>query len=224
MGGQACIFYGAAEFSRDIDFALLCEAENLERLRVALNQLEARSIAVPPFDLDYLQRGFAIHFRCFHPDCAQLRLDVMSRMRGVAPFEELWNRRTVIALDDEATCNLMGIADLVKAKKTQRDKDWPMITRLVEAHFINFMDNPTSAQIEFWLLEARTPTILQQVASNYPDTRQILLPQRPLLAFWNDLPALETALREEEWREREADRLYWAPLKRELEELRRARR
>ncbi len=32
MGGQACVFYGAAEFSRGTDLAVLAEAE-LERLR-----------------------------------------------------------------------------------------------------------------------------------------------------------------------------------------------
>jgi len=32
MGGQACVFYGAAEFSRDTDLAILAEASNLERL------------------------------------------------------------------------------------------------------------------------------------------------------------------------------------------------
>jgi hypothetical protein len=34
MGGQACVFYGAAEFSRDTDFAILAEAANLARLRL----------------------------------------------------------------------------------------------------------------------------------------------------------------------------------------------
>jgi hypothetical protein len=33
MGGQACVFYGAAEFSRDVDFAILAEPENLKRHR-----------------------------------------------------------------------------------------------------------------------------------------------------------------------------------------------
>jgi len=33
MGGQACVFYGAAEFSRDTDFAILANPENLEKLR-----------------------------------------------------------------------------------------------------------------------------------------------------------------------------------------------
>lgn len=36
IGGQACIVYGAAEFSRDTDFVVLCEAGNLARLRRAL--------------------------------------------------------------------------------------------------------------------------------------------------------------------------------------------
>jgi hypothetical protein len=34
MGGQACVFYGAAEFSRDCDIAIFCEAENLGCSRV----------------------------------------------------------------------------------------------------------------------------------------------------------------------------------------------
>jgi hypothetical protein len=33
MGGQACVFYGAAEFSRDTDLAILANAENVEELK-----------------------------------------------------------------------------------------------------------------------------------------------------------------------------------------------
>ena len=32
MGGQACVFYGAAEFSRDTDFLILADPTNLDRL------------------------------------------------------------------------------------------------------------------------------------------------------------------------------------------------
>ena len=35
MGGQACVFYGAAEFSRDTDLAILASSENLARLKKA---------------------------------------------------------------------------------------------------------------------------------------------------------------------------------------------
>jgi hypothetical protein len=43
MGGQACVFYGAAEFSRDTDFAILADAGNFVRLRQALVELQADS-------------------------------------------------------------------------------------------------------------------------------------------------------------------------------------
>src|SRR6266851_749837 len=33
MGGQACILYGAAEFSRDVDFAVAADDKNLSQLR-----------------------------------------------------------------------------------------------------------------------------------------------------------------------------------------------
>jgi hypothetical protein len=56
---QACVLYGAAEFSRDTDVAVLAEAENLNRLQRALDELEAERIAVPPFAAEYLARGHA---------------------------------------------------------------------------------------------------------------------------------------------------------------------
>ena len=49
MGGQACIFYGAAEFSRDLDLLVLADADNLAQLRSALDELRAQTVAVPPF-------------------------------------------------------------------------------------------------------------------------------------------------------------------------------
>ncbi|MBI4874012.1 MAG: hypothetical protein HY822_05190 [Acidobacteria bacterium] len=87
MGGQACVFYGAAEFSRDLDLVILPGDENLDRLRHALAELEASPIAIPPLDRDALSRGHAAHFRCRRPDVLGLRIDVMSRLRGVPSFQ-----------------------------------------------------------------------------------------------------------------------------------------
>ena len=53
MGGQACVLYGAAEFSRDTDIAVLASPANLDLLRAALRELQARRIAVPPFTIHY---------------------------------------------------------------------------------------------------------------------------------------------------------------------------
>jgi len=56
-GGQACVFYGAAEFSRDTDLAILANSENLAKLKKAIEDLQAVVIAVPPFDAKYLRKG-----------------------------------------------------------------------------------------------------------------------------------------------------------------------
>jgi hypothetical protein len=225
MGGQACVFYGAAEFSRDTDFAILAAATNLVRLRRALTDLRADVIAVPPFELKYLRRGHAVHFRCQHPDARRMRVDVMSHMRGVDMFAKLWRRRTSIELPDGSTCDVLALPDLVQAKKTQRDKDWPMIRRLVEAHYFQHRGKPTTAQITFWLRELRTPELLMQLAEKRARLCRRLVGDRPLLAaaVARHGDDLERALREEETAERERDKRYWLPLRKELEKLRRSR-
>jgi hypothetical protein len=225
MGGQACVFYGAAEFSRDADLAILADAPNLARLRKALAELQAAVITVPPFHLKYLRRGHAIHFRCQHPEALRMRVDVMSRMRGVDSFAKIWARRTTIELPDGTRCDLLALSDLVQAKKTQRDKDWPMIRRLVEAHYFQNRAKPSPAQVRFWFQELRTPQLLVEIARRYPVRCRQLLRSRPLLTYAsqgrND--HLERALRAEESAERERDQRYWLPLRLELEQLRHVR-
>ncbi|MCU0783779.1 MAG: hypothetical protein MUF81_06970 [Verrucomicrobia bacterium] len=222
MGGQACVFYGAAEFSRDTDFAILADAANLARLRKALADLRAEPIAVPPFELKYLRRGHAIHFRCQHPEALRMRVDVMSKMRGVDAFAKLWRRRTIIELPDGTKCDLLSLPDLVQAKKTQRDKDWPMVRRLMEAHYFLHHAKPRTAQIKFWLLELRTPQLLLAVAQAHANLARRLAAKRFLLrhAASGKLAKLERALADEEARLRAEDKAYWRPLLKELERLR----
>ncbi len=225
MGGQACVFYGAAEFSRDTDLAILASDENLDRLKAALAELQAETIAVPDFDLAHLLRGHAVHFRCRHPEAAGMRVDVMSSMRGVDPFPALWERRTTLETPDGTLCDLLSLPDLVQAKKTQRDKDWPMIRRLVEAHYFEFSGAPNEDQVRFWFRELRTPTLLIEAATRWPDEARQLSMTRPLLehALTRDESSLESALSAEEQEERFRDKEYWLPLKKELEAMRRAR-
>jgi len=120
MGGQACVFYGAAEFSRYLDLLILASPENLENLRTALIDLKAESIAVTPFDAAWLVKGHTFHFRCHHDDVAGLRIDVMSRYRGAPEFEELWNRRTVFEVGGEPV-PLLVLEDL---EERRRDREY----------------------------------------------------------------------------------------------------
>ncbi len=226
MGGQACVFYGAAQFSKDIDFLLLADEENFAGLHSALDALEAVRIAVPKFDPAALARGHAVHFRCQSGDAKGLRIDVMTRLRDLPEFDVLWNRRTTIVNEDGDEVALLSIEDLVNAKKTQREKDWPMISALVEGHYLATGDSPNPERVRFWLMETRTPERLLDLAVRFPDESQTLLACRPLLglAIASDLPSLREALDAEVRAEQEKDRIYWEPLKREMEGFRRAER
>ena len=225
MGGQACVLYGAAEFSRDTNLAILASEENAERLTKAMQSLEAEVIDVPPFLLQHLDAGHAVHFRCRHPEAAGMRVDVMSRMRGVVDFLMLWERRTTLVMDDGTLCDLLSLGDLVQAKKTQRDKDWPMIRRLVEANYFANQADPSPEQLTFWFQELRTPELLRDLAQAHHALAKNAVAIRSLVhhALSNDVPALEAALNDEERRERLEDQAYWQPLKLELERLRRER-
>jgi hypothetical protein len=78
MGGQACILYGAAEFSRDVDLAVAVEVGNLSRLRAALDDLDAEPVYFPTLSAETLNRGHACHFRCRAPGLENVRVDVIA--------------------------------------------------------------------------------------------------------------------------------------------------
>lgn len=119
----------------------------------------------------------------------------------------------------------MALPDLVKGKKTQRDKDWPMMRRLLEAHYFQNQTNPSWPQIAFWFRELRTPVLLAELARRYPRACRRFISVRPLLdaAASGNLKKVAKQLSLEETIEREKDRLYWLPLRKELEIMRRTR-
>ena len=225
MGGQACVFYGAAEFSRDIDLLILADPTNLAKMSEALGALHAEAIAVPALEQRHLLRGHAVHFRCRRDDVAGLRIDLMSSLRSAASFEELWARRTTIEVGGESI-DLLAMEDLVRAKKTQRDKDWPMIRRLVEESYFTRSAQATEDVIRFWLRELRTPQLLLEVAADYPELSRAEAELRPAVqaALLGSADRVSEALETEELEERRKDQVYWAPLKRELAEFRSNRR
>ena len=194
--------------------------------RKALTELEATRIFVPELTEDYLRRGHAVRFRCSAPEANRIRVDVMSVLRGVDSFDQLWQRRTTIVDDAGHEYDLLSLADLVKAKKTQRDRDWPMIARLVEANYAENKQAPTPEQVRFWLREMRTPRYLIDISGRFPSEAAEITLERSLLAhaIAGDSGELERALSKEQALEQKRDKEYWQPLREELEKLRRARR
>ncbi|MDQ3621483.1 MAG: hypothetical protein M3463_03215 [Verrucomicrobiota bacterium] len=189
-----------------------------------MQELDARRIAVPPFDVAALERGHAVHFRCLAAGVEDLRVDVMIQLRDLPPFAVLWERRTSFTDDTSMVFDLLSIPDLVQAKKTQRSKDWPVIELLVNIHHRENANAPRPDWIKFWLWECRSTELLVELARAFPAEADTLTTPRPLLATAKagDLDALAAALDAETRAEMAKDRIYWAPLKRELEAMRRA--
>ncbi len=225
IGGQACIIYGAAEFSRDSDFVVLSSGKNLELLKKALASLKARLIYFPSLNTDYLERGHACHFRCMANELKGLRVDVISKLRGCDPFDILWKRKKVISLKNKIRIDIIGLQDLVQSKKTQRDKDWLMLKRLVENDIIQNIGNASNERIRWWLKESRDAERLIGLAHEYPGVAEECIAARPLLssAVAKEIQKLNLQISEEEEMERQKDIAYWTPLKQELEALRHER-
>jgi len=150
----------------------------------------------------------------------------MTRLRDLPDFETLWSRRTTIRGEGEEMFELMAVEDLVQAKKTQREKDWPVITALVEGHYKSLHQEPTPERIRFWIKESRTPERLADLIEHFPNETEGLLDERPLLRLVIEGKAdeLRSALDAEMRAVQAKDREYWAPLKAEIEEFRRQER
>ncbi|MBN2035438.1 MAG: hypothetical protein JW768_01730 [Chitinispirillaceae bacterium] len=226
IGGQACVLYGGSEFSRDTDLAVLPDRENLERLMKALKQLQAEKIAIPDMSIDALQKGHAVHFRCKHPDVLDMRIDIMSIFRNAPAFETMWDRRTTMDLGDGIEVDVISLPDLIGIKKTQRDKDWFHIRRLIEAHYMENKENRSPDNASFWLTESRTPTMLRYLFKEFSDIATVISQKRTILKLLPECSddQLSQALADEEKLFRDADRKYWQPLLEELETLRHTRK
>jgi hypothetical protein len=121
IGGQACILYGAAEFSRDVDLAVLVSPGNIAKIKKALEELDAENIYVPDLSAEALIRGHACHFRFPKSDPKGFRIDIIAKMRGVASFPIVWRNRNEVQLPEIGKIAVMGLEDLVRSKKTQRE-------------------------------------------------------------------------------------------------------
>lgn len=226
IGGQACVLYGGAEFSRDLDLVIATQSDALPPLRAALADLRAELIAVPPLRLDLLERGHAVHFRCQRADVAHLRIDVLARPPRIADLGGLWARRVMVPIPEGASVPVIGLPDLVATKKTQRDKDWATVGQLVDADMVRYQQAATPDHVSFWLHEARDADQLLLLAATLPEPAATAVATRPLIAkaIEGDREALELELAQEQIRGKAADRAYWAPLRAELEALRRQAR
>ena len=125
-----------------------------------------------------------------------------------------------------STIDVIGLQDLVQSKKTQRDKDWLMLKRLVENDIILSKNKQPTIRVKWWLEECRDAGLLIALAKKYHKVAKERVRNRRLLslALAQDTEGLKVQLADEENIERQKDIEYWAPLRKELETLRHSKR
>ncbi len=98
-----------------------------------------------------------------------------------------------------------------------------MIRQLIEADVARAPSRIPAARVRFWLRECRSYDLLHDLARRHPGLARRV--RRPALRAAIDGAPDRTAalLRKEEDHERQRDRLYWAPLRAEMERWRRSR-
>jgi primosomal protein N'' len=158
---------------------------------------------------------------CYDEPVKGLRVDVIAKLRNCPSFEELWERKMTFKLPGNKIIEIIGLEDLVQSKKTQRDKDWFMLDRLI-ANDILITKSPTAQKVRWWLSQCRDAGQLIGLATRYKKLAVEVAVERPLVkaALRKDNRMLQQLIQKEETIEREKDKKYWQPLRKELELLR----
>ena len=205
VSGQACVLYGAATFSEDIDLWIRPTSENAGRFLRALARCRARvDRLTPPLSPRLLRRGHGFHF-LIPAEPSPVYLDVMGKPPRVPSFETA-RRRAQILTTDWGRVPVISIEDLVSMKKTRRLADYEVITNLV--------------RIRVSLEGAAAPALLRWAAENSfrPEQRAEFLRR---LGERVNPEGLRRRIAREVSAHQARDLLYWKPV---VEDLRRRRR
>lgn len=232
ISGQATILYGAATFSEDIDLWVQPTPVNFERFLRVVRASGARYYKLTPaLSVDASVRRHGFHFVIPGLDAgADLYLDVMGHPPRVRGFEAACRN----AREFETQWGILrtvGIEDLVEIKKTQRPRDYPIISRLVLAFMQQRAPTWTDSDLEWARDHMFDVDEFKRWVTEYPVSLRVLQPGSVLQRAADQLreqSQLDLRLEDEldEWFERRmaplrrADRHYWRAVIDELRELR----
>jgi predicted nucleotidyltransferase len=123
IGGFAGVLHGSALVTRDLDICAVLTPANIERLRVALKDLNPKH-RMTPQALSFLQvpkPGEGANNLYLRTDWGVV--DVLSSVLGLGDFERLKVHAETIIIGGKP-CQLIGLEDLILAKEAMgRDKD-----------------------------------------------------------------------------------------------------
>ena len=123
--GQAVVFYRLAMMSKDGDWILQETPEACRRALAVLTRHGARYRPGAPLDLRWLSGGWSSHFEFFDPLGRRIRCDFVSRPPRVGPEE-----MAALFAQPAEPLLVVEVEPLIRMKRTQRAKDYPVIGEL----------------------------------------------------------------------------------------------
>lgn len=108
LGGYAVNFYGYPRYTKDIDFWIWLDDDNISRLLKALEQFGFGNVGLSK--ADFLNRDAIVQLG-FAPN----RIDLIMELDG-ADFMGCYARKTKIAVD-ETIIDFLALDDLIEVKK-----------------------------------------------------------------------------------------------------------
>ncbi len=165
--GQAVVLYRLTVMSKDGDWILREDTETLDHVLAILEVRGARYRFGAPLDLRWLCQGWSSHFE-FRRDGLRLRCDFVTRPPRISPAElaAQWNSPV------HREVPIVSLPVLAQLKKTNREKDYPVIGELAR-----LMANP-SLQLQF----SRSARDIIQLGKEHPEVLRKAIPERPVLA------------------------------------------
>ncbi len=179
-GGPAVVLHRLAIMSKDGDWVLREEPEATEHVLLVLQGYKARYRFGAPLDMRWLAGGWSSHLE-FQWRGMRVRTDFVTRPPRLN--EESLQRIWLHAEGQETP--FLGAIELADMKKTNREKDYPVIGE--------FARKMTDADSQ--ILYSRSARDLIELAKQHPDRIQCLSAKRPALtAVGQGREALEAAL------------------------------
>jgi hypothetical protein len=178
--GQAVVLHRLAIMSKDGDWILRESPAALDHVRSVLARRGARYRFGAPLDVRWMKGGWSSHLE-FHADGLRVRTDFVTRPPRLvaADLDALWREQEGRPLP------FVDARRLAELKKTNREKDYPIIGELARR-----LESPRDR-----LLLSRSARDLVRMAADHPSLIRELEAERPALAtVASGVEELEVAL------------------------------
>lgn len=180
IGGQAVVMLRLAFMSKDGDWLLRDDEETLGHILTVLEEKGARYRFGAPLDLRWLENGWSSHFE-FKENGLRVRTDFVTKPPRLSAQDiaAVWQ--------DQATKQVphIGPKYLAELKKTNREKDYPIIGELAR-----LVDDPLEQ-----MLLSRSARDIISLCEQHPGSIEQAMARRPALAaVLSGREALEAAL------------------------------